>query len=127
MSGHPDDSASVHDDDLQVDHSTVSNLGLAVCQHGTICCFALRSFCTQYFVQDTSFSSRRDDTKLHLDRMEKLFSEVQAQQTQVLAKHTQRHILFQQLLHPSSVHACIVAALDWQLMSISVFNQHHMH
>ncbi|KAL3131609.1 hypothetical protein ABBQ38_007906 [Trebouxia sp. C0009 RCD-2024] len=55
-SHHPDDCASVQDDDLQMDHST-----------------------------DTSFSSRRDDTKLHLDRMEKLFSEVQAQQTQVLA------------------------------------------
>lgn len=39
-------------------------------------------------VQDTSFSSRRDDTKLHLDRMEKLFSEVQAQQTQVSFRPT---------------------------------------
>ncbi|DBA98665.1 TPA: hypothetical protein ACH3X1_014446 [Trebouxia sp. C0004] len=39
---------------------------------------------------DTSFSSRRDDTKLHLDRMEKLFSEVQAQQTQVLASGRSR-------------------------------------
>ncbi|KAL3136152.1 hypothetical protein ABBQ32_007169 [Trebouxia sp. C0010 RCD-2024] len=56
MSHQADDAASVQEDDLQVDHST-----------------------------DTSFSSRRDDTKLHLDRMEKLFSEVQAQQTQVLA------------------------------------------
>ncbi|KAL0032705.1 hypothetical protein WJX79_005111 [Trebouxia sp. C0005] len=39
---------------------------------------------------DSSFSSRRDDTKLHLDRMEKLFSEVQAQQTQVLASGRSR-------------------------------------
>ena len=30
MSGHPDETASVHDEDLQLGHSTVSNLGLAV-------------------------------------------------------------------------------------------------
>ncbi|DBA68558.1 TPA: hypothetical protein ACH3X2_013589 [Trebouxia sp. C0005] len=41
-------------------------------------------------MKDSSFSSRRDDTKLHLDRMEKLFSEVQAQQTQVLASGRSR-------------------------------------
>lgn len=43
-----------------------------------LCCLQL-----QHLLQDSSFSSRRDHTKQHLDRMEKLFSEVQVQQSQV--------------------------------------------